>query len=134
MRAARLKCRSVYRHFVAFERTLCAAERKFCAPTLSFFIVLPSKAPSCRVARLLHTSETVMNTSFQKGQEMNTTILSYPGFQTLPKGIKQMLLASEAHFFDQPVSHATENKRPARAIRTGRDLTILWGSFLPTPA
>jgi len=33
---------------------------------------------------------------------MNTTILNYPGFQTLPKGIKQMLVVSEAHFFEQP--------------------------------
>ena len=36
---------------------------------------------------------------------MNTTILSYPGFQSLPKGIRRMLVASEAHFFDQPAPH-----------------------------
>jgi hypothetical protein len=52
---------------------------------------------------------------------MNTTILNYPGFQTLPKGIKQMLVASEAHFFDQPASHHKEQqengcgRRPAWA-------------------
>lgn len=49
----------------------------------------------------------LMNTRLQKEDEqqpMNTTIFNYPGFQMLPKGIKQMLLASEAYFFDQPVS------------------------------
>jgi hypothetical protein len=42
---------------------------------------------------------------------MHTTILNYPGFQALPKGIKQMLVASEEHFFDQPASHHKEQKR-----------------------
>jgi hypothetical protein len=41
---------------------------------------------------------------------MNTTILSYPGFQTLPKGVRRMLVASEAHFFDQPASHHKEQE------------------------
>jgi hypothetical protein len=39
---------------------------------------------------------------------MSTTILNYPGFQSLPKGIKQLLVASEAHFFDQPAPHHLE--------------------------
>ena len=65
---------------------------------------------------------------------MNTTIMNYPGFQTLPKGIKQMLLTSEEYFFEQPPPRETERKRASRAIRTGRDLAILWGTFLPTPA
>ncbi len=41
---------------------------------------------------------------------MNTTILNYPGFQTLPKGVKKMLLVSEAYFFDEPASHRMEQK------------------------
>jgi hypothetical protein len=45
---------------------------------------------------------------------MNATILNYPGFQTLPKGIKQMLVASEAHFFDQPAFHPKEQRSAAR--------------------
>jgi hypothetical protein len=36
---------------------------------------------------------------------MDTTILNDPGFQTLPKGVKRMLVASEAYFFDQPAPH-----------------------------
>jgi len=41
---------------------------------------------------------------------MNATILNYPGFQTLPKGVKKMLLASEAYFFDEPAPHRMEQK------------------------
>ena len=41
---------------------------------------------------------------------MNTTILNYPGFQTLPKGVKKMLAVSEAYFFDEPASHRMEQK------------------------
>jgi hypothetical protein len=36
---------------------------------------------------------------------MDTTILNYPGFQTLPKGVRRMLIVSEEFFFDQPASH-----------------------------
>lgn len=32
----------------------------------------------------------------------NLTLLSYPEFQNLPKGAKQMLLHSESYFFDEP--------------------------------
>jgi hypothetical protein len=41
---------------------------------------------------------------------MNTTIMNYPGFQTLPKGVKKMLLVSEAYFFDEPASHRKEQQ------------------------
>ncbi len=71
-----------------------------------------------------------MNTTLQDAQPMNTTIMNYPGFQTLPKGIKQMLLVSEEHFFDQPVSHYKEQERAAQELRTSRGfkvfLTNLW--------
>jgi hypothetical protein len=30
---------------------------------------------------------------------MNSTILNYPGFQDLPKSIRQMLVMSEEYFF-----------------------------------
>jgi hypothetical protein len=46
-----------------------------------------------------------MNTTLHAEQPMNTTILNYPGFQTLPKGVRQMLLVSEAYFFNEPASH-----------------------------
>ena len=38
-------------------------------------------------------------------------MVTYPGFQTLPKGVKQMLLASESHFFD--AANGARDPRPA---------------------
>jgi hypothetical protein len=32
---------------------------------------------------------------------MRTIILTYPGYQSLPRGIKQMLVASENFYFDE---------------------------------
>jgi hypothetical protein len=32
---------------------------------------------------------------------MRTIVLTYPGFVSLPKGIKQMLVASERFYFDE---------------------------------
>jgi hypothetical protein len=62
------------------------------------------------------------DTPLQAEQKMNTTILNYPGFQTLPKGVKQMLLVSEAYFFDQPASHHQEPQWAAQEMRADRDL------------
>ncbi len=61
---------------------------------------------------------------------MNTTILNYPGFQTLPKGVRQMLLVSEAYFFNEPASNHQEQKVMAkRANRGSKD--FLGISLLP---
>ena len=38
---------------------------------------------------------------------MKTIIAIYPGFQSLPKGLKQMLVASESFFFREAKSPAT---------------------------
>ncbi|HKW28530.1 MAG TPA: hypothetical protein VJT54_04280 [Verrucomicrobiae bacterium] len=48
---------------------------------------------------------------------MRTIILTYPGYQSLPRGIKQMLLASESFYFDEPRPAATDinNCKPADA-------------------
>jgi hypothetical protein len=35
---------------------------------------------------------------------MKSIMMTYPGFQALPKGIKKMLLASESFFFSQSSS------------------------------
>jgi hypothetical protein len=50
---------------------------------------------------------------------MNTTILNYPGFQTLPKEIKQLLVASEAHYFDQPASFHRNQREDGPPQRLG---------------
>lgn len=34
---------------------------------------------------------------------MKSIILTYPGYQTLPRGIKQMLVASESDFFSEAI-------------------------------
>ena len=39
--------------------------------------------------------------------KVRTIILTYPGFQGLPKGIKQLLLSSEAFYFDENHRAAT---------------------------
>ncbi|HEY3855375.1 MAG TPA: hypothetical protein VGO67_13370 [Verrucomicrobiae bacterium] len=60
---------------------------------------------------------------------MNETILNYPGFQSLPKGAKQMLLVSEAHFFDEAVAHPTQINIPVRAAINGGGFAVLMKKF-----
>ena len=45
----------------------------------------------------------------QTNQTMKLIMMTYPGFQDLPKGVKKMLLASETFFFDE--THR-QTKRP----------------------
>jgi hypothetical protein len=45
---------------------------------------------------------------------MRTIILTYPGYQSLPRGIKQMLVASENFYFAEFKSAAT-NRKPKDA-------------------
>src|ERR1700733_14347783 len=67
---------------------------------------------------------------------MNTTILNYPGYQTLPMGIKRMLLISEAHFSDQPASHphrqmgAAQEKRTCQTKARSRKRPLTFGDFV----
>ena len=60
---------------------------------------------------------------------MSASILNYPGFQNLPKGARQMLLISEAHFFEQSASHHAEEKAATEAARTQRSLKLLLTSL-----
>jgi hypothetical protein len=60
--------------------------------------------------------------TLQTEEQMNSTILNYPGFQTLPKGVKQMLLVSEAHFFDQSAPHHKEQNVVAQEMRPNQGL------------
>ena len=71
-----------------------------------------------------------LNATLHVEQPMNTTILNYPGFQTLPKGVRQMLLVSEAYFFNEPASDHQEQKVAARrANRGSKDFMAI--PFLP---
>ena len=64
---------------------------------------------------------------------MNTTILNYPGFQSLPKGIKQMLLVSESHFFDMPAPHQEQQKVVPLEMRTHDGFKIALASLFRPP-
>lgn len=46
--------------------------------------------------------------------KMRTIVLTYPGYQSLPRGIKQLLVASENFYFDESQSAAT-NRKPRDA-------------------
>ncbi len=70
-----------------------------------------------------------MNTTSQLEEAMNTSILNYPGFQSLPKGIKQMLVASEAHFFDQLASHGKGHQAAAREMTDNCGFKVLLPEF-----
>jgi len=56
---------------------------------------------------------------------MKSIILTYPGFQALPKGIKQMLAVSETVFFRDATTTSTavqgklEHAQPPRSRVTG---------------
>ncbi len=71
-----------------------------------------------------------MDTTWHAEQPMNTTILNYPGFQTLPKGVRQMLLVSEAYFFNEPASHHQEEEVVARRANRGSK-DFMWIQWLP---
>jgi hypothetical protein len=45
-------------------------------------------------------------------REMRTIILTYPDFQSLPRGIKQMLLATESFYFGETEVHAAKPHHP----------------------
>jgi hypothetical protein len=37
----------------------------------------------------------------QKVMNMKSIVVTYPDYQSLPKGIKRLLVASESHFFEE---------------------------------
>jgi hypothetical protein len=51
---------------------------------------------------------------------MKSIITTYPDFQSLPRGIKMMLLVSEDHFFSEVKSHPASSE----ATRQTGGLTI----------
>jgi hypothetical protein len=71
-----------------------------------------------------------VSTALQVELKMNTSILNYPGFQNLPKGARQMLLVSEAHFFDESGSHPAMQNPPAPDARANCGFKVLLTSML----
>jgi hypothetical protein len=56
---------------------------------------------------------------------MNASVLSYPGFQALPKGTKQMLIASEEYFFEQGVPFDVSQIDAAQIARMSQGFKAL---------
>ena len=54
---------------------------------------------------------------------MDTTILNDSGFQTLPKGVRRMLVASEAYFFEETASRHKEQRENGCDAVAMRDLS-----------
>jgi hypothetical protein len=61
-----------------------------------------------------------MNTSSQAEQQMNTTLLNHPGFQSLPQGVKRSPLAARPHSPNPPVPH--QQRQKGAAPQTGSQL------------
>jgi|GEM_PF-2198468 len=49
-----------------------------------------------------------MNIAEENERPVRTTIFNVPGFQGLPKRVKRMLVATEAHLFEQPTARLAE--------------------------
>jgi hypothetical protein len=64
---------------------------------------------------------------------MNTTILNYPGFHALPKGVKQMLLASESYFFEHDAPPCVARRYAARIVKGSRRVKNLLRRPLVVP-
>ena len=54
--------------------------------------------------------------------KMRTIILTYPGFQSLPKGVKQMLVASENFFFGDAEAAGEKIAQPNLLTRPPADV------------
>lgn len=65
--------------------------------------------------------------------EMKPIMMTYPGFQSLPKGLKQMLVESESFFFEEETTFIRRDGRPAspfqeniHRLAVGRKLSQSW--------
>jgi hypothetical protein len=56
-------------------------------------------------------------------------MMTYPGFQALPKGLKRMLVESENHFFEETTFIRRDGK-PAYPCQTGNTDRLTVGTQL----
>jgi hypothetical protein len=66
---------------------------------------------------------------------MRSIMMAYPGFQALPKGLKQMLVESESHFFEETTFIRRDGKpatsfsdTDADRLDVGRQLSQSWNN------
>lgn len=62
---------------------------------------------------------------------MKSIMVTYPDFQSLPKGLKQMLLASETFFFDETKLHPNESRNDVQTLAILDHIARLQGTQLP---
>jgi hypothetical protein len=64
--------------------------------------------------------------------DMKTITMVYPGFQMLPKGLKQLLVESESFFFEEETTFFRRDRKPFAAsdvnahLVGGRTLSKSW--------
>jgi hypothetical protein len=71
-----------------------------------------------------------MNFAFQDAPPAGFSILNVPGFPSLPKGARRMLLFSETHFFNQPASRARDPQEQADEAGAGQALNLLFDGLM----
>jgi hypothetical protein len=59
---------------------------------------------------------------------MKSIMVTYRDFQALPKGLKQMLLASESFFFDETNVHVADSRLEKQALAA-----LIGGRLGPQP-
>ena len=47
---------------------------------------------------------------------MKSIVLTYPGYQTLPRSLKQLLVASETHFFSEATTRSIKPRPQTSAF------------------
>jgi len=53
--------------------------------------------------------------------DMKPIMVIYPGFQTLPKGLKQLLVESESFFFEEETTFFRRNPKRVAALLTNNE-------------
>ena len=74
------------------------------------------------LARLNALGNCVSKDLRRKKENMRSIVMTYPGFQTLPRGLKMLLVASESFFF-------REAKSPLLKPRSGHSMEELSGLY-----
>lgn len=62
---------------------------------------------------------------------MKSIIMTYPDFRALPKGLKQMLLASESFFFDETEARPNDGLQDEQTLAILNHIANRSGSQLP---
>jgi hypothetical protein len=56
--------------------------------------------------------------------DMKPIMVVYPGFQALPKGLKQLLVESESFFFEEETTFFRRDRKPIASLVNGNHFTV----------